>query len=103
MQWEVSIMCKYFSIVLAVILLLTLPLTVYADVVIGNDFLYKNESQAKQIGDRHYGKRFIINSPEGYVIPKEEPGSNRGVPTETYSNKGNSIHPCNLRLGRRTA
>ncbi|HPF56901.1 MAG TPA: hypothetical protein PLV03_10210, partial [Clostridiales bacterium] len=31
--------------------------------------------------ERSYGKSFIINSPLGYVIPVEEPGSDKGIPT----------------------
>ena len=83
-------MIKRFLVIFTAILILASPLAVRADLVIGNDFLYKNESNAEQIGERHYGKNFIINSPAGYVIPKKEPGSGKGVSTEMHSYKGTS-------------
>ena len=82
-------MIRRFLIFSTIACLLASPIAVYADVVIGNDFLYKNENKAEQIGERHYGKEFVINSPSGYVIPKEEPGSEQGVST-AYSYKGTS-------------
>ena len=64
-------------VIFAIIFLLTLPSIANADVVHGNDFYYKNMDKTKNIGSR----RFIINSPAGYVIPKEEPGSEKGIPS----------------------
>ena len=80
-------MIKRFLIVFIVIFMLASPLAVRADIIRGNDFLNKNKDKAVIVGDRYYGKRFVINSPAGYVIPKEEPGSEQGVST-AYSYKG---------------
>jgi hypothetical protein len=57
------------------------PLVAYADVIMGNEFAYKNADKTEAVGERYYGKRFVINSPLGYVIPKEEPGSEKGIPS----------------------
>lgn len=83
-------MRTHFIIIIIVTYLLASPLSVYADIVIGNEFLYQNEDKAEEVGERYYGKRFIINSPSGYVIPKEEPGSEQGISTSAYSYKGMS-------------
>jgi len=70
-------MIKRFCIVFALLILLISPLTAYADVVFGNDFFYENQENTKEINTR-----FIVNSPLGYVIPEEEPGSQGGISTE---------------------
>ena len=60
-------MKKLFSI-LAAIFLLTAPLTSFADVVFGNKFNNENRKKVIKISD----VRVVINSPDGYVIPKEK-------------------------------
>ncbi len=78
---------KRFIRVLMVIIFFAFPITLHADVVGGNDFFYENEDKTEIIGEEYHGKSFIINSPLGYVIPKEEPGSGKGIPTDKgYSN-----------------
>lgn len=75
-------MMKRFITIFISISILVSPLTAMADVVMGNDFLYKNGDKTIIIGEIFYGKRFYVNGPSGYVIPKEEPGSDKGVSTE---------------------
>jgi len=59
------------------------------DVVFGNAFLYDNIDEAEPIDNPYYGRRFRVNSPDGYVIPRAEPGSSEGVPNDSwYRNKG---------------
>ena len=74
-------MIKRFFVLFFVVLLLMPQLSAYADVVIGNEFAYLNEKNTRPIRGRYYGRRFVINSPSGYVIPREEPGSDNGVPS----------------------
>ena len=76
-------MIKHFCIAFIILFLFVSPLTAYADVVYGNEFFYKNDDSIKLIGESPYGERFIVNSPSGYVIPKEEPGSKKGVLIES--------------------
>ena len=83
-------MIKRLAAFFTVICLLSQPIFAFADVVFGNDFFYKNESETEKIGERHFGKKFIANSPLGYIIPKEEPGSEQGILTATHSYKGKS-------------
>jgi len=83
-------MSKRFFIILAVIFLLTPPLTVYADVVFSNAFLSKNKDKTEQLGNAYSGIKFCVNSPLGYVIPRDEPGSKNGVSTTEYSYRGAS-------------
>jgi len=83
-------MIKRFLIAFAAMLMCVPPFAVHADVVMGNEFLSKNKDSAVPLNEKHYGKRMIVNSPDGYVIPKMEPGSEEGVPTEPYSYKGTS-------------
>lgn len=70
---------RFFGILFATIFILSLSLTLHADVVGGNDFFYENGDKTEIIGEEYLGKSFIINSPLGYVIPKEEPGSKKGI------------------------
>jgi len=71
---------KRFICVFTVIIFFAFPLSLHADVVFWNDFFYENEDKTEDIG----WESFIINSPSGYVIPTDEPGSGKGVP----SNRG---------------
>jgi len=70
-------MIKHLCIVFAFVFFLISPLTASADVVFGNEFFYENTDITEKIN-----ARFVVNSPLGFVIPKEEPGSERGVSTE---------------------
>ncbi|MDR2854534.1 MAG: hypothetical protein LBV40_00005 [Methanomicrobiales archaeon] len=74
-------MMKPFYIVLISVALLILPLAAHADVILDDEFFYQNKYNIEPIGENSYGKEFIVNSPSGYIIPKEEPGSKKGVPT----------------------
>ena len=74
-------MIKKLLILISIVCLLTRTIAVFADVVHGNDFYYRNSDKMERIGERSYGRRFIINSPNGYVIPKEEPNSQKAVPS----------------------
>lgn len=82
---------RFFALAVCFVLicLMASPMTAYADVVMMNDFLHENEKDAKQIGKQYSGKQFVVNSPAGYVIPKEEPGSEQGISTN-FSYKGTS-------------
>jgi len=62
---------RAFIILLTAILLVASSHVVCADVVFGNDFLYKNESKTERLERQ----RFVINDPEGYVIVRDKPGS----------------------------
>ena len=64
-------MIKRLSIVFIVVCLLSSPIAVYADVVMGNDFLSSLEKDEIQVLDR---RRFVVNGPDGYVIPQQKPG-----------------------------
>ena len=81
-------MKRVFAVAMAACLLM-LPMAVRADTVMGNEFLHQNEDKAEPIGKEYLGRQFIVNSPEGFVIPKTEPGSKQGVSTER-SYKGTS-------------
>ena len=61
---------RVLVILFTVVLLLSSTPVVYADVVMGNDFQDKNQSKTQKIERQ----RFIINSPDGFVIPQQEPG-----------------------------
>ncbi|MDR2854536.1 MAG: hypothetical protein LBV40_00015 [Methanomicrobiales archaeon] len=74
-------MINRLLIVFTFVFLLIVPLATHADVVFGNEFFYENRDRTESIRENSYGERFIVNSPSGYVIPKEEPGSKKGVPT----------------------
>ena len=81
-------MFKRLLLVISVIALLTpplaSPLSVRADAVMGNEFYSKNRDKTETLsGWRGWlrGKIYIINSPSGRVIPREEPGSYNGIPT----------------------
>jgi len=79
---------RIVGVLLAAILLLVITPNTYADAVFGNEFFYENEDNVEQLGERYYGgKKFVVNSPAGYVIPKVEPGSEQGVST-AYSYMG---------------
>ena len=68
-------MKKYSLLILVMLLALACPLTVVADVVFGNDF--QHENRGKIIKPER--TRFVINSPDGYVIIKDEPGSKKDM------------------------
>jgi len=73
---------KRFISVLAIIIFFALPMTLHADIVMGNDYFNITDgADVDKIIDSYdgIGKRFIINSPKGYVIPKENAGSNKGI------------------------
>lgn len=70
-------MIKRFLAVLILMVILMHSITVCADVVMGNDFLHNHENKTEMLD-----RRFYVNSPSGYIIPKEEPGSEKGVSTE---------------------
>jgi len=74
-------MKRFLCIIFMVVFIFALPLTLHADLVSGNQFFYENKDKTERISERSYGKSFIINSPLGYVIPVEEPGSDKGIPT----------------------
>jgi len=75
-------MTKRFFAIITVIILLAPSLPIHADVVYGNDFFWENIDKTEWMTDHWaFGKGFIVNSPLGYVIPKEEPGSEKGIPT----------------------
>ena len=69
-------MIRHSCIAFVFVFLLISPLGAYADVVIGNEFFYENIDRTEKIN-----ARFTVNSPQGYIIPKEEPGSEKGIPT----------------------
>ena len=75
-------------------LLVLTPHVAYADVVMGNEFYYRNMDKTEPIGEWRRGKRFTINSPQGYVIPKVVPGSDAGVPSGVGYRSGG--YPCFL-------
>ncbi|MCL2151943.1 MAG: hypothetical protein FWH57_03120 [Oscillospiraceae bacterium] len=83
-----------FSIFFIVLILFSMFLTmliqpvVYADVVNGNAFLNKNSDKTERIGDSF--REFYVDSPSGYVIPKEKPGSKKGIVPD-YSENGDEI------------
>jgi len=66
---------KIFTIIM-VVFLFTPTITVYADVVFGNEFLNEKKDKTEIIGDKYYGKSFYVNSPSGYISSKEAPDSN---------------------------
>jgi len=71
-------MIKRLILVLVVALLLIPSVAVHADAIIVNQFYGKHRGEIEVV----YGDRlFIIDSPSGYVFPKEEPGSEKVVPT----------------------
>ena len=76
-------MIKRLFILLVVACLFVPSTAVYADVVwSGNDFLSKNSDNIEKIGEEYYSsKRFSVNSPYGYIMPREAPSSEKGVPT----------------------
>lgn len=68
-----------------IIFLAVSPLTAYADVVFNNDFFRKNSDKTERVSTYYDIETFIINSPEGYVIPQVEPGTeHKVVPTSKY-------------------
>lgn len=77
-------MFKRFFIIFTVVFMLTPSAELYADLVIGNDFLYQHEDETQKL-DR---SRFCVNGPDGYVVSKIKPGSNEDVLTRqlTYKN-----------------
>jgi len=70
-------MNKFFLFVFTVIFIfvLLLPVNAFADAISGNDFSFKNEDKIINLERT----RFIINSPEGYIIIKDEPDSQRDM------------------------
>jgi hypothetical protein len=75
-------MYKRIAIILfAAVLLLASSPVVYADVVMSNEFLYENADKVESLGNYGHRKLFVVNHPSGYVIPKKEPGSKDGIPT----------------------
>jgi len=76
-------MIRRISVILMAILMLAAPLLARADVVYGtNAFFSENSDDMMQIGDMHYSdKRFAVNGPLGYTMPREEPGSEKGIST----------------------
>ena len=85
-------MKRVFAVAMAACLLM-LPMAVRADVVFGNEFLYAHEEEAIPTGTGYGSKQFLVNSPEGFVIPKEEPGSETGASTAlSYRGAGWSGH-----------
>jgi len=71
-----------------VALLLIPPYSVYADIVLGNDFARENKEKKVPIDDEVPFLRFVVSSPAGYVIPKLEPGSEIGITPEIKSYYG---------------
>ena len=53
-----------------VVCLLVSPISVRADVIMGNDFRYQHKDEMQKL-DR---SRFVANGPEGFVLPQHEPG-----------------------------
>ena len=72
-------MIKRILAVIAALLLIT-PITAHADMVWGNEFHAENEDNTIPVAANH--KIFIVNAPDGHIIPKEEPGSSKGIPTK---------------------
>ncbi|HNX14568.1 MAG TPA: hypothetical protein PK854_07505 [Oscillospiraceae bacterium] len=75
-------MKRFFCVLLAVICVSALPLTFHADIVMGNDYFNFNKEDNLDKIVKWYdgiGKSFIINSPRGYVVPKENAGSKKGI------------------------
>lgn len=68
-------MMKYFLRLLVIVCLLAMPLVSYADVISGNLFQQKNKESMQKI-DR---TRFCANGPNGYIVLKDEPGSDAPV------------------------
>ena len=69
-------MAKRIVTILALMCLFMLPLSAYADVVMGNDFFYKNVNKTVPVD-----QTFTVNSPSGQISAKEKPGS----ASEVYS------------------
>lgn len=67
-------------VLVAAVLLVASPIA-YADAIFGNQFFYENEDRTEQISGGRFGRGFMINSPSGYVIPTDEPGSENGIPS----------------------
>ena len=78
---------RIYSVLLAAVLLFISSPIVYSDVVMSNKFLLKNKDNAECMWP--VSGRFVVNSPSGYIIPREEPGSEKGVSTQS-SYKGTS-------------
>jgi len=66
-----------FMVLFIVLLLLALSPVAHADIVMGNEFLYAIRNKTVDVN-----KQFIVNSSTGYVVPKEKPGSHKGVTVE---------------------
>ncbi|MCL1823605.1 MAG: hypothetical protein FWG44_05325 [Oscillospiraceae bacterium] len=60
---------RIFGVFTAIILAVIFVIPVYADVVWSNEFLDKNYKKAVSVNET-----FTVNSPDGFVIPTEEPG-----------------------------
>ena len=74
---------RFFLICLAALLLIP-QYPAYADVVFSNEFARENKEKLEVIGREYHGRFFIVNSPQGYVIPKEKPGSKEGITPSGY-------------------
>jgi len=71
---------RLLSIVLSVVVIMATPLTASADAVWGNDFFDRNKDRTEPIGEgNNRSKRFCVNSPAGFVVPKLEPGSDKVI------------------------
>jgi hypothetical protein len=62
------------------VILLAMPFTAHADVVMGNDFAERNNNHLVYLN-----RTFIVESPRGYVIQRKRPGS-IGTIGDKYNN-----------------
>ena len=66
-------MTKRLAYIVLIITLLSTPFTAHADVVMGNEFYFNHKSKTLDLEQN----RFIVNTPNGYVIPRQEPGQSK--------------------------
>ena len=67
-------MIKRITIILIILFLFMQPLTVYADVIMGNDFFFKHRDETEPLH-----RSFYVDSPDGFISVKEEPGARREI------------------------
>ena len=73
-------MKRFLCMLLVAMVFLAMPVITYADAIMGNTFATQNWDRVILLDERNYGRKFSVNSPLGYVMPKEQPGSEKGVP-----------------------
>jgi len=92
-------MIKRFRFLSILLIIILVPKHyVYADMVFGNAFANQNSDKIKSVADEGFrSKRFIANSPSGYIIPKVEPGSKKGISPSFYYPRWNDQYVITLK------